>query len=376
MPTLDLVRYRQVIAVPKSPLPTYTNPITSKSLDFITSLSITVACQIPDLVRLAQVVNLGVLHIVNGTETLGIGDRLIRAWHAATLRGGAFRVLRILKLWNHRELTCNSLALVTRFPALAVYDVRGCDFHADPDIQAKHRGWKIAQMADYLEELDQMCQKRAAEMSEQTASKPTGYSQPLRDGARMKFIPRPDMLQFLATRKLKSASESPDLSGQSDRLNVPKSKTRPTKTKSGKQKEKPEEKPEIQLALAEWEFPTYAAFTKIGELRNDSDLARAGVRIGRQAVVGKDLVNSVPIVSLCLGRAPAASLKSRHFVFLRIYLPSTEDTQMGDRLSMSEAKASTGMGGVGCRNALYKASAPAVMRAKKRKLNDILGSFL
>jgi hypothetical protein len=374
MPTLDLLRYRHVIAVPKSPLPVYANVLTSKSLDFITSLSITVACHIPDLVKLAQVVNLGVLHIVNGTEMLGIGDRLIRAWHSAIMNDGAFQVLRILKLWNHGELTCNSLALVTSFPALAVYDIRGCDFHADPNIRAKQLGWKIAQKADYLDELDQMCQKRATVMSEQTVSKHTGYSQPLPDGARVKFVSRAETLQFLTRIKVKNKLRSPNPLGHSVPPNPLKSRIKPTKAKLGKQKEKPE----IRLTSADksWEFPTYAAFTRIGEIRNDSDLARAGVIIGEQAVVGEDLVNSVPIISLCLGRAPASSIRSRSFVFLRCHVPSPEDTQMGDRVSLSKSMGPTSVGRVGGSNASQNGSSPVFMRAKKRKLNDILGSFL
>jgi hypothetical protein len=101
--TLSLLRYRQSIIVPKLPLYMYTSPVTSKSFDFITSLSITTVFPVPDLFKLSTIPNLGILEIINreGSSPYGVGDRLIRAWHLAAVDNGAFSVLRILKLWNH-----------------------------------------------------------------------------------------------------------------------------------------------------------------------------------------------------------------------------------------------------------------------------------
>jgi hypothetical protein len=50
-----------------------------------------------------------------------------------------------------------------------------------------------------------------------------------------------------------------------------------------------------------WEFQNYTAFARLGEMRNDSDLKRAGIELGDQAMVNDELVNSVPMVSIRLG---------------------------------------------------------------------------
>lgn len=371
MPTLDLLRYRQVFPVPKSPLPVYTNMLTSKSLDFITCLSITVACQIPDLVKLSQVVNLGVLHIVNTTGMPDIGDRLIRAWHFAALNDGSFRVLRILKLWNHEELTCNSLPLINSFPALAVYDVRGCCFAADADIQAKALGWQVARKANYLVELNKICQERAAATGQQLGSI-ASYSQPWNDGARIRLISRAKVAQFIASREIGNGEEQSNLPGDPDFPDILKSKAKPSKKNSRKQKGTSIPRlASVVKATETWDFPTYAAFARIGELCNDNDLSDAGVTVGKQAVVGDELVNSVPMAFLCLGIAPPPSTKSRGFVFLRRHVISEKRTQIVEQMSRPELNEV-----VKPQNASHKRSAPVVMRAKKRKLDDILGSFL
>lgn len=53
-----------------------------------------------------------------------------------------------------------------------------------------------------------------------------------------------------------------------------------------------------------WDLTAYKSFARIGELRNDTDLVRAGLAVGDQAVVGDELINSVPMASLRLGESP------------------------------------------------------------------------
>lgn len=120
--TMNLLRYHQKIENPSCHLGVYTGPLTSKSFNFITSLSITTSCPVPDLVKLSTVTNLGILEIINtkGVEYIAVGDRLLRSWHIAAVENKAFTVLRILRLWRHEGLTEKSLSYLNGFPALAV----------------------------------------------------------------------------------------------------------------------------------------------------------------------------------------------------------------------------------------------------------------
>jgi hypothetical protein len=99
----DLTHYKHTIAHPKSTLDIYITTLASPSFDFITSLTITYNFAIPDLLKLSSITNLGVLKIVHCSPTpaQGVSDYVMRAWHLAALNDGAFRVLRILKLWGH-----------------------------------------------------------------------------------------------------------------------------------------------------------------------------------------------------------------------------------------------------------------------------------
>jgi hypothetical protein len=122
--TLDLLCYKQTIRDPRSPLEVYTIPLNAPSFDFITFLSITNTYPIADLIKLSKIVNLGVLEILNVRTIqvdggVGVGDRLIRAWYMAALDENAFQVLRILRLWNHEDLTEKSFVYLNSFKSLA-----------------------------------------------------------------------------------------------------------------------------------------------------------------------------------------------------------------------------------------------------------------
>jgi hypothetical protein len=96
-PSLDLLTFDKDIGSPKSPLHVYTSALNSPSFDFITSLLITAIFPAQDLLRISEVKNLGVLAI-SGT---GVSDYLVREWSRCASENGAFRVLRILRLWDH-----------------------------------------------------------------------------------------------------------------------------------------------------------------------------------------------------------------------------------------------------------------------------------
>jgi hypothetical protein len=186
-----------------------------------------------------------------------------------------------------------------------------------------------------------------------TLKKP--HSQLLQDEDKIRRIPREERDIVVAT------IDSPlplDLSG-------PQLKTELSRSKHD------EYKPSLPLESHKtWDIETCSAFIRIGELRDDQDLSRAGVIIGDQALLaGNQLVNSVPIASLCLGPVPSALPKPRGFMFIRVEGPSPID-------SKRDIQSSTMNETIRTANLPEKRHGNGVMRAKKRKLEDVLGSFL
>lgn len=336
---------------------------------------------VPDLVKLSKITNLGVLEILNNIEILnhdgvsktltnGIGDRIVRAWHTASLNEGAFRVLRILKLWYHKELTSNTLAYVTSFPSLAVYDVRGCDFGSEAYPLAKDYGWELSSNRNILAQLEHRCEERVLEM-QQVCEKdrpPARYlrgshAQHLWDNGKRVLIPREDAQRLHGQKSIKGMK---DASGP----HIPKK----PKTQQSEDEPGGHERTLCKSAAAglsapkNWDFEIYCAFVRIGELRDDSDLTRAGVHIGAHAVAVNELISSIPLVSICLGPKPSRPLLSRGFTFMRIKIPSRIFAKTDCHAGALDASCTS--------NTTNKRRCPSIMRAKKRKLDDVLSSFL
>ncbi|RDL31931.1 uncharacterized protein BP5553_09333 [Venustampulla echinocandica] len=319
---LGLLRYRHAIETPKSPLQMYSTSLTSSSFDFISSLSITTTFPLPDLVRLSKITNLGVLEIINvpGTEARpahpraipgAVSDRLIRAWHFAALNEGAFKVLRILKLWHYVELSSKSMVYLNSFPALALYDVRGCSFDSCSKIDAKRFGWKATINENVLHLLESACVERAmlmrANLGAEAKPLRRASARQLRDGSKTRRIPRSEVPSFLTRpealvpggnhEKYSRGKETADIVARSS---FPKESV--TRHRRGLMNSVLSD---ASTSHETWEFSTYTSFARIGELRNDADLSRAGVSVGDQVLVQNELVNSVPIVSLRLGETPS-----------------------------------------------------------------------
>lgn len=313
--TLSLQRYRQNIEKPLSRLHVYTTPLISTCFTFITSLSITTSFDLPDLVKISKITNLGVLEIINHPTNkfvLPVSDRLLRAWHLAAISDGSFRVLRILRLWNHEELTNKSLAFINNFKSLAVYDVRGCKFDMGAKIDAKSLGWRANIEPNVLGLLEAACVERAMIMRESMGLEIKPVRRPcacqLRDFASTEKMLRSETPAFL-TREAAVVPGRPIV--EYDRLKRGLDKA--SKTNRKKSVILTDKRWMLldtcihskSRALETWEFTTYTSFARIGELRNDSDLARAGVHIGDHVtLVGNEFLPPVPIVSLRLGPTP------------------------------------------------------------------------
>ena len=376
IPTLELLRFRHSIPNPVSPLSVYTSPLTSNSFDFLTSLSITTPFPVPDMCALSSIRNLGVLEIINTSYTnpITVSDRVVRAWHTAALTEGAFQVLRIMKLWGYNEVTDHSLAFLNSFPSLSLYDVRDCGFRSDAELRARQAGWMTIKSQDALQFLDNQCLKKVTSINTQIENGKQidqVYSQPIWDSSSVRRIPRTELSAFIAKRE--SLTDDGSLFNVDLESNEPKVR-KTTGTSQRRRKRKEREKHKAKRSLVKipepWDYRTYTCFARIGELREDSDLAKAGVAIGEQAVVDYQLVNSVPFASLCLGPTDPITLKSNldTLVFVRIQVPGNIEAKVEKRPPMAPH--------LGKRAQPPKRPGYSLNKTKKRNLDDLLGSFM
>ncbi|KAG0647063.1 hypothetical protein D0Z07_7252 [Hyphodiscus hymeniophilus] len=377
---MDLLRYHEEIEYPNCPLEVYTTPLTSMSYDFITSLSILTAFPLPDLVKLSAVQNLGTLEIVNttGAGNFAVADRLLRSWHEAAVVNGAFSVLRILRLWNHEGLTEKSLAYVNDFPALAVYSVKGCEFGIGSHRIANLDGWKMTLGINVLGFLEQTCVDRAVllrtKYNIQGTTRLKSDTKRLWDGARVRRIPRANVSMFLA--------ENLACEGLVDSVQESASKTYASDGAKERQKTPMLKAQARQRHLLDhpdtsWDLQAYKSFARIGELRNDTDLASAGVVLGDQASVGDELANSIPVVSLRLGKPPSWLEDSLGcgLSFIRIKTRTQDLTKETVRLFDVVSKDLAGNVRPSTQPPLIKNETSRIFKNKKRKLDDVLKSF-
>jgi len=357
----------------------------------MSSLSITIPLPLQDLAKICTIKNLGTLEILNpATGSLShesaassVTDRLIRTWHHAAVEDEAFRVLRILRLWGHPEITQQSMVYLNSFPALAIYDVRWCGFVLSASTVKNHE-WKPILEPNILGLLDSVCAERVALMRSNLGIEGTpnqkAFSPRLKDRSRLRRIPRSEVLGYLAQSRPPFPEEASDKS----------------------------DKHTSSKGTATWESTINAIFSRIGELRNDTDLKKAGIDVGDQVLVGTELVNSVPIASLRLGPSTgwmldwcksvynSSNSKKRKVmsdagdpVFVRIKVPkelagnlqggnsasavpSSDDGQTGEKLvvlDLDRARASSSQ------TALTKPPRRNVVRSKKRTIDDMLSSF-
>ena len=343
-----LYHFACTIAEPKSPLNVYTAPLASNPLSFITSLNITVPCPVPDLVRLSDVTNLAVLEIAYkkavSDRASGIGDRLIRAWQLAALNSGAFPVLRILRLWDFKNVTERSLSFLNDFPALAVYDVRGCGFGSRSS-PPPPLGWTRVSIDSLFNTLTSVykdhvlswfrrrnigaeLEPKAEEANSQQSKPPPSFGR-----NKMTFISR---------------AEVPDILNESGFT-------------------------PYRLGADMWEEITYRLSPLIGAARNDNDLARGKYIIGDPVAVQQVLGSSIPMVSLRLGYKRTASSSSRYTTYIRDSLTHPLNAtvcESGRKVSED------GRESMHRETTKRERQGQDVMQKKKRKLNDLLNSLL
>ncbi|KAK1457160.1 hypothetical protein CCUS01_01627 [Colletotrichum cuscutae] len=154
--TLGLYRYRQHICQPSGvSLRHYLKPLESPNVDFVTHLTITGSCSFGEneLLALPKLRNLAILEIIEPASSASVmdeqhapsfpkvDDRLVRSWSEMD---DPFPLLRVLRLWGDESVTTHSLLYVSKFPALALYDVNASrsDWR-DAWGAAEENGWEV-----------------------------------------------------------------------------------------------------------------------------------------------------------------------------------------------------------------------------------------
>lgn len=263
-------------------------------MQFLTILSITTPVKLVDLVRLSSIRNLTALEIVSpGRQAnTAVDDRLVRAWSFAARDEAAFPVLRLLKLWNHEDITEHSLASIDNFPALAVYDVRGCNVNRSG---SQSTNWRACMNKSILSLLEGMCvnhAKIALKKHEDKVSSMTKSAKLSSQQGQVRWMPRSEVSLLLATtensRIVRSAHKSSIPKSSQTPLPAPKKKNSTSRSESSR---------------PSWDTELYASLARISELQDDQDLIQH-MSLGQQALFGSELINSYPVASFRLGPTP------------------------------------------------------------------------
>ena len=305
---------------------------------------------------------------------MDVSDRVVRAWHTAASNEGAFQVLRIMKLWGWDEVTNNSLPFLNSFPSLSLYDVWNCGLGPDAELRAHQVGWSMIKFQDAIQFLDEKCSERVSSMNKVKKDRnkiAPVYSQPLWDASSVRRIHRSEVSTFLIQRdSLMGNGSSTKLDPYSKKPKLSEIKESSRRIgKRGEREARKDKSSQIQ-APETWDYRTYTTFSRIGELREDLDLAKAGVAIGQQAIVTNQLINSVPLVSLCVGSTDPIMSKPKvdSLVFVRIQVPEKKVVRVEKNPPMASQ--------FGKKVKPPKRSGHSVNNVKKRNLDDLLGSFM
>jgi hypothetical protein len=318
-----MVHYREAIDRPRLALHDYTKPLTSNSFDFITCLSITIQFPVPDLVKLAKMANLGILEIVNLEEkdsvevdgSCNVGDSLIRAWSREARENHAFPVLRILRLWNHSNVTQASIRYIHDFPALGIFDIQSCGIDdgllaAEAVVEAVRLGWTDALDVEISNAVEQEC-LLASKSHGSGAKSPKGLLWP---GSRISRVERSvtpeSSTEAMASTSFQNSAYTISSPGTSRADGSFALKDSPDKSVGGDDEwvsmdhrlfcEVSERTTWIRDA---WECQNSMCWALLGDVRQDSDLVKAGVKdVTKAARAGDHLVSPVPIAHIRLGK--------------------------------------------------------------------------
>ena len=141
----NLKHKHHTIVEPNMKLSDYMNPITSPSLSWITSLTLSsITCSRTDLIQISRIINIGTLSIGPNVEApdIGIDDSIIRGWGRLATDSDAFTVLRVLSCRSQKEMTPRIFAYLNQFPSLDLFKVEHSNLGPQGKPLALQHGWK------------------------------------------------------------------------------------------------------------------------------------------------------------------------------------------------------------------------------------------
>ena len=139
------------IVEPNMKLSDYMNPITSSSLSWITSLTLSnITCSRTDLIQISRIINIGTLSIGPNVEApdIGIDDSIIRGWGRLAADSDAFTVLRVLTCRAQKEMTPRVFTYLSQFPSLDLLKVEHSNLGPQGKPLALQHGWKAIRGLD------------------------------------------------------------------------------------------------------------------------------------------------------------------------------------------------------------------------------------
>ncbi|MCJ1411785.1 hypothetical protein MMC19_005877 [Ptychographa xylographoides] len=145
----QLQRRCQSILEPNMTLQEYVKPITSRSCQWITFLSLShLTCSRSDLINISKLTNIGILTIGRGVEASANGlddsidNSIFRAWSRAAKETGAFSRLRVLVCRSQRDITFQALDYLSQIPTLTHFLLEHCPLGPKDILFAQKLGWK------------------------------------------------------------------------------------------------------------------------------------------------------------------------------------------------------------------------------------------
>ncbi|KAI0157087.1 hypothetical protein GGR52DRAFT_189462 [Hypoxylon sp. FL1284] len=337
---VSIYRSHYDINRPNGPLSLYMNPLTSSSFDFIVHLTLTgpdLPFDTHQLLSLTQLKNLGVLEILQpelpGSATFPrVSDAVIRQW---SQEPDPFPVLRVMRIWGDDFTTTRSLQYLSRFPALAVYDVAGLgrDWGEVPKVPgwaSTNQSWSRKDNVRTMRRHFDLLGANANTRPDQQMDTSLLVTHELRDyDGRLDTTDLPRPLQHGNV-------------GVADRaqLGVIDTHNRNIKPSGYQLVEDLRYIFAVELGVSAWGHLLYC---HVGQLRSDRDLIAQGLRDASQAYLanGERLIPPRPYAIIRLGQCSSAKNKAlavscnfgtdrrfeAHWTFARAEIPSEPDGQ-------------------------------------------------
>ncbi|OAA81846.1 hypothetical protein LEL_01391 [Akanthomyces lecanii RCEF 1005] len=366
---LGLYRFRQHVCRPEEELKIYTQPLNSSSVDFITHITISGDCMFTgnELLSLADMKNLGVLELIKPADSImasfpHVSDRIVRGWSDAP---DPFPLLRVLRIWGDQSVTEVSLRWVAKFPSLVLYDVMaGKDDWTSAYEEAEATGWTVSQQVTRAEDTsilrylmllapgEEIPMNRFSDLSRGIDVDLINLSSDPR--CVLKRVPHgraPPLLDYLMDPAKVSMQ-------QANFLHKPAPK---------------EVKFCHETAFETWAFWLYSL---IGQLSGDRDLRSRGVRPEEQTVAGPFVLPSKPMACLFLGHSGQGGISSKPSYISRGLFATKRFTFTRLEILKGVIPPNT-RAATGSANTVPAPGRqpPSVKHNKRRRMEDVLGSF-